>query len=46
MPVVDLPVVFSAGFLPLSGCFLSSTLALDLSAASPVRTKKISVIYI
>lgn len=33
--VVDLPVDFSAGFLPLSGCFLSSALALVLSAASP-----------
>ena len=32
--VVDLPVDFSAGFLPFSGCFLSSVLALDLSDAS------------
>ena len=33
--VVDLPVVFSAGFLLLSGCFLSSVFGLDLSAESP-----------
>jgi len=33
--VVDLPVDLSVGFLLLSGCFLSSTFPLDLSAASP-----------
>ena len=38
--VVDLPVDFSAGFLALSGCFLSSVLALDFSAESPLLRKK------
>ena len=37
---VVLPVVFSAGFLPLSGCFLSSVLALDLSEVSAVKKTK------
>ena len=35
--VVDLPVDVSAGFLLLSGCFLSSALTFVLSAESAVK---------
>lgn len=39
---VDLPVDFSAGFFPLSGCFFSSVLGFDLSPESPVLQTKYS----